>query len=49
VTELTAQALWHRGFRTPQEAQAFLHPEDWPIFLTNLQKQLDEINVNDTL
>ena len=30
VTELTAQALWHRGFRTPEEAQEFLHPEEMP-------------------
>ena len=29
--------------------EAFLHPEDWPIFLTNLQKQLDEINISDPL
>jgi hypothetical protein len=31
------------------DTEAFLHPEDWLIFLTNLQKQLDEINVSDPL
>ncbi|MCR5380627.1 MAG: MBL fold metallo-hydrolase [Lentisphaeria bacterium] len=31
------------------DTEAFLHSEDWPNFLTSLQKHLDEINVSDPL
>lgn len=41
VTELTAQALWHRGFRTPEEAQEFLHPEEMPFHDPFLMKDME--------
>lgn len=41
VTELTAQALWHRGFRTPKEAQEFLHPEEMAFHDPFLMKDME--------
>ena len=31
VAPLVAQILWHRGIRTPDAADAFLHPEEAPF------------------
>ena len=41
VTELTAQALWHRGFRTAAEAETFLHPEKMPFHDPFLMKDME--------
>lgn len=42
VTELAAEALWHRGIREAGEAEKFLHPETVPFCDPFLMKDMEK-------
>ena len=42
VTELAAEALWHRGLREAEEAERFLHPEEVPFCDPFLMKDMEK-------
>lgn len=42
VSSVLAAALWHRGIRTKEEANAFLHPESMPFHDPFLMKDMDK-------
>lgn len=42
VSPLVAEALWHRGQRTPEEAKVFLHPETVPFHDPFLMRDMEK-------
>lgn len=42
VSPLVAAALWHRGQRTPEEAEVFLHPETVPFHDPFLMRDMEK-------